>query len=118
MKLCTFDRVQRLPEQRKAGKNQISSVSIYSSKMKCGDCGSGYWSKTWHSTGKYRQKIWQCKHKLEEPCATPHLKEDEIQTLFIKGVNMLVKDKQEIIATHKEMVKTPLLRLLMRFWKT
>ena len=26
--------------------------------------------------------------------------------LFIKSVNMLVKDKQEIIATHKEMVKT------------
>ncbi len=26
--------------------------------------------------------------------------------LFIKSVNMLVKDKQEIIATHKDMVKT------------
>lgn len=44
--------------------------------------------------------------KFEEHCTTPYLKEDEIQTLFIKGVNMLVKDKQEIIAPHKEMVKT------------
>ena len=62
----TFDRVQRLLEQRKAGKNRISSVSIYSSKIKCGDCGSWYGSKTWHSTSKYRQKIWQCNHKFEE----------------------------------------------------
>lgn len=102
----TFDRVQKLLEQRKGGKNRISSVNIYSSKIKCGDCGSWYGSKTWHSTDKYRTRIWQCNHKFEEHCTTPHLKEDEIQTLFIKGVNMLVKDKQEIIATHKEMVKT------------
>ena len=79
---------------------------IYSSKIKCGDCGSWYGSKTWHSTDKYRTRIWQCNHKFEEHCTTPHLKEDEIQMLFIKGVNMLVKDKQEIIVTHKEMVKT------------
>ena len=102
----TFDRVQKLLEKRKGGKNRISSVSIYSSKIKCADCGSWYGSKTWHSTDKYRTRIWQCNHKFEEHCTTPHLKEDEIQTLFIKAVNMLVKDKQEIIATHKEMVKT------------
>ena len=102
----TFERVQKLLAQRKGGKNRISSVSIYSSRIKCGDCGSWYGSKTWHSTDKYRTRIWQCNHKFEEHCATPHLKEDEIQTLFIKSVNMLVKDKKEIIATHKEMVKT------------
>ena len=102
----TFDRVQKLLAQRKGGKNRISSVSIYSSKIKCGDCGSWYGSKTWHSTDKYRTRIWQCNHKFEEHCTTPYLKEGEIQTLFIKSVNMLVKDKKEIIATHKEMVKT------------
>lgn len=101
----TFDRVQRLLEQRKAGKNRISSVSIYSSKIKCGDCGSWYGSKTWHSTSKYRQKIWQCNHKFEEKCTTPHLTEKEIQKLFLEAVNKLVKNKKEIIRTHKEMVK-------------
>ena len=101
----TFDRVQRLLEQRKAGKNRISSVSIYSSKIKCGDCGSWYGSKTWHSTSKYRQKIWQCNHKFEEKCTTPHLTEEEIQKLFLEAVNKLVKNKKEIISTHKEMVK-------------
>ena len=101
----TFDRVQRLLEQRKAGKNRISSVSIYSSRIKCGDCGSWYGSKTWHSTSKYRQKIWQCNHKFEEKCTTPHLTEEEIQKLFLEAVNKLVKNKKEIISTHKEMAK-------------
>ena len=101
----TFDRVQRLLEQRKAGKNRISSVSIYSSKIKCGDCGSWYGSKTWHSTSKYRQKIWQCNHKFEEKCTTPHLTEEEIQKLFLEAVNKLVKNKKEIISNHKEMTK-------------
>lgn len=101
----TFDRVQRLLEQRKAGKNRISSVSIYSSKIKCGDCGSWYGSKTWHSTSKYRQKIWQCNHKFEEKCTTPHLTEEEIQKLFLEAVNKLVKNKKEIISNHKEMAK-------------
>ena len=75
----TFDRVQKLLAQRKGGKNRISSVSIYSSKIKCGDCGSWYGSKTWHSTDKYRTRIWQCNHKFEEHCTTPHLKEDEVE---------------------------------------
>lgn len=101
----TFDRVQRLLERRKAGKNRISSVSIYSSKIKCGDCGSWYGSKTWHSTSKYRQKIWQCNHKFEEKCSTPHLTEEEIQNLFLQAVNKLVKNKKEIISNHKEMAK-------------
>ena len=101
----TFDRVQRLLERRKAGKNRISSVSIYSSKIKCGDCGSWYGSKTWHSTSKYRQKIWQCNHKFEEKCSTPHLTEEEIQNLFLQAVNKLVKNKKEIMSNHKEMAK-------------
>ena len=101
----TFDRVQRLLEQRKDGKNRISSVSIYSSKIKCGDCGSWYGSKTWHSTSKYRQKIWQCNQKFEEKCTTPHLTEEEIQKLFLEAVNKLVKNKKEIISNHKEMAK-------------
>lgn len=101
----TFDRVQRLLEQRKAGKNRISSVSIYSSKIKCGDCGSQYGSKTWHSTNKYLQKIWQCNQKFEEKFITPHLTEEEIQKLFLEAVNKLVKNKKEIINNHKEMAK-------------
>lgn len=36
-----FDAVQKQMVVRHAGKNRHSSVSIFSSKIKCGDCGSG-----------------------------------------------------------------------------
>ncbi len=101
----TFDRVQRMIEQRTSGKNRISSVSIFSGKIKCGDCGSWFGSKVWHSNSKYKQKIWQCNHKFEDKCKTSHLTEDEIKQLFVKGVNSLISNKKEIIATHREMAK-------------
>lgn len=101
----TFERVQKLLEKRKGGKNRISSVSIYSSKIKCADCGSWYGSKTWHSTNKYRTRIWQCNHKFENHCTTRHLKEDEIQTLFLQAANKLLKNKKEIVATHQEITR-------------
>ena len=52
---------------------------------------------------EYRQIVWQCNHKFEEKCMTPHLTEGEIQKLFLQAVNKLVKNKKEIIAIHKEM---------------
>ena len=62
----TFDRVQRMIEQRTTGKNRLSSVSIFSSKIKCGNCGSWFGSKVGHSNSKYRKKIWQCNHKFKK----------------------------------------------------
>lgn len=102
----TFDRVQKMLEQRISGKNRISSVSIFSGKIKCGDCGSWFGSKVWHSNSKYKQKIWQCNHKFEDKCKTTHLTEDEIESLFIKAVNSLIDNKKEIILTHREMAKS------------
>lgn len=46
-------------------KNYTSSVSIFSSKIRCGDCGGFYGSKVWHSNDKYRKVIWQCNHKFK-----------------------------------------------------
>ena len=80
-------------------KNRQSCVSTFSSKIKCGDCGSWYGSKVWHSTSKYRKTIWQCNHKFDgsEKCTTPHLDEDTIRKLFVKAVNILLTEKDEII---------------------
>jgi site-specific DNA recombinase len=64
-------------------------------KSRCGQCGSWYGSKVWHSTDKYRQVIWQCNHKFDndERCATPHLTDDEIKAFFISAVNKLLPEK-------------------------
>mgnify|MGYP000857863979 FL=1 len=99
-----YDMVQRMMEGRKRGRDRISSVSIFSSKLRCGDCGSWYGSKTWHSTDKYKRVIWQCNHKFRgTKCSTPHFTEDEIKELFVRAVNLLLAEKEEIISTYEMM---------------
>ena len=103
-----FDMVQRQMAIRHPGKDRVSSVSIFSSKIKCGDCESWYGSKVWHSNNKYRRTIWQCNHKFDggEKCSTPHLDEGTIQRLFIKAVNILFTEKDEIIANFQAIKDT------------
>ena len=62
---AVFEAVQKQMAVRQTGTNRQSSVGIFSSKIKCGDCGSWYGSKVWHSNDKYRRIIWQCNHKFE-----------------------------------------------------
>jgi DNA invertase Pin-like site-specific DNA recombinase len=106
-----FDRVQILMQAREPGKNRNSSVSIFSSKIICSDCGSWYGSKVWHSNDKYRKVIWQCNHKFdgEEKCSTPHLDEETIKQIFIKALNILCKERDLIIAGFEEIKDTAFL---------
>lgn len=96
----TFDLVQAEIQKRYGEGKKYSGVSIFSSKIKCGECGGWYGSKVWHSTDKYRKVIYRCNHKFDgnKKCSTPHLTEDEIKALFIKAVNRLVEKKDETIA--------------------
>ncbi len=76
-------------------------MSIFYSKIRCGDCGSFYGSKVWHSNDKYRKVIWRCNHKYDDGknCSTPHLDEDTIKALYLKALRILGKERDEIIAT-------------------
>ena len=97
---AVFDMVQQEMQKRKNGTNRHSGVGLFSSKIKCGECGSWYGSKVWHSSSKYRRTIYQCngKFKGDKKCQTPHFNEDEIKTMFVTAVNKLLADKDDIIA--------------------
>lgn len=96
---AVFDRVQKLMAVRHPGQNRNSCISPFSSKIKCGECGSWYGSKVWHSNDKYRKVIWQCNHKFDGDCKcqTPNIEDKEIKELFIKAMNILISDKEALI---------------------
>ena len=97
---AVFDLVQHEIQKRKSGKNRHSGAGIFASKIKCGECGSWYGSKVWHSNSKYRRIIYQCNHKFKDEikCQTPHLNENTIKGLYVNAVNAILTDKDEIIA--------------------
>ena len=95
-----YDLVQvELAKRSKKNEARYSGVSIFSNKIKCAECGSWYGSKVWHSNDKYRRVIYRCNHKFDgnRKCETPHVTEEEIIAAFIKAMNTLITEKDEII---------------------
>ena len=97
---AVFETVQKQMAVRQTGRNRQSSAGVFSGKIKCGDCGSWYGSKVWHSNSKYRRVVWQCNHKFDggKKCCTPHLDEETIKGFFVKAVNILTMEREEIAA--------------------
>lgn len=94
-----FEMVQEEFRRRKAGGGRMQSVSIFSGRIVCGDCGGFYGRKVWHSTSeKYRAYHWHCNNKFQKRCycETPTLKEGSIEQAFLSAVNSLIKKKKEI----------------------
>ncbi|WP_026765479.1 recombinase family protein [Selenomonas ruminantium] len=98
---ATFDLVQAEIERRKngRGKGGYSGATIFSNRIKCGECGHWYGSKVWHSNDKYRRVVYQCNNKFAgaKKCSTPHLTEKEIKEAFVKVVNKLLKGKTDML---------------------
>ena len=65
-----FDYVQeRINARFEIGNTRYSGVTLFSSKLICGKCGSIYGPKPWHSTS-YNNLVWQCRrrHIKENKC--------------------------------------------------
>ena len=94
-----WDLVQAEMAKRKAKGRHHNSLSPFSSKIICGDCGGYFGSKLWHSTDKYRRTIWQCnsKYQGEKKCATPHLNEEDIKRLFLEATSELMADRDALL---------------------
>ena len=96
-----WQKVQDEMAVRKAKGRHHNSLSPFSAKLVCGDCGEYYGSKVWHSTDKYRRVIWQCngKFKGERRCGTPHLSEEDTKRLFLRAVARLTEEREVLLET-------------------
>jgi len=99
--------------EMKRRNQRYSGLSFLGSKLICGDCGSCYGQKVWHSTDKYRKVIYQCNYKFsgKNTCKTKTLNEETIKKAFAKSCSMidpsgLIEDLElglETIETTKEL---------------
>lgn len=103
----TFDLVQHELKKRKQGGSKRCGNNVLSGKIICGDCGSSYGSKLWHSTSKYKRIIWQCnsKFKNNDKCSTPHLNEETIKKAFVDVFNSIISNSDEIICNCESVIK-------------
>ena len=61
-----FDYVQdRLEKRNDVGNARYSGLSLFSSKLICGKCGSKYGPRPWHSTS-YNNRVWQCHRRHDK----------------------------------------------------
>ncbi len=96
---ATFEMVQTEIVRRKQDGRRYSGVSIFASKIKCGECGGWFGAKVWHSNDKYRRVIYRCNHKYGgQKCKTPHVTEEEVKAAFVTAFNKLVTEREEIVA--------------------
>lgn len=94
-----WDMVQVEFAKRKQLGGRYSGNNTFASRLVCGDCGSLYGQKIWHSTDKYRKVVWRCNSKVKgaKKCSTPTLDELEIKARFVKAINILLADKSVLI---------------------
>jgi DNA invertase Pin-like site-specific DNA recombinase len=103
---AVFDLVQAEILRRNSSSSKHSGVSIFSSKIMCGNCGSWFGSKIWHSNDKYRKVIFQCNNKFKGKCTTPHLTEHQIKDIFVSAFNKLMPEKNEILGNMEIIIQT------------
>lgn len=101
-----WELVQRETERRKKLGGRYRSNDILCCRIVCGDCGTFYGSKVWHSTDKYRRVIWQCNAKYKYNCNTPKYDDDTIKKGFINALNQLISDKDNILDDCRIIQKT------------
>jgi len=102
-----FELVQHEIKKRKNSKGYKTGGGCFSGKILCGECGSFYGSKVWHSTSKYRRIIWQCNSKFKntEKCNTSHIYEDKLKQAFIGAFNSILKNKDEILQGYEAIIQ-------------
>lgn len=100
----TFELVQNELARRYPKRHQLHRNSPFTARIICGDCGSYYGRKVWHSNSSYRKSIWRCNKKYEQVtvCTTPNLTEAEIKAAALKAFNRMLAEKARYIRSFEE----------------
>jgi len=105
----TFNLVQAEIQRRRNNGKAHTGLHVFSGKIICGECGGFYGSKVWHSGTKYKRTVWQCNEKYKSKgkcgCQTPHFYETDIQQIFIRAINQVFKNKDQLIADYNEILQ-------------
>ncbi len=104
-----FELVQAEMVRRKGLRATYSGNTVFASRIICGDCGSFYGAKVWHSNSPYRKIIYRCFNKYadkDHKCETPHLTEEDIKAAFIEVFNLMMADKPAVIEVCRVMQDT------------
>ena len=97
--------VQDEMKRRKEKAGYHHGLSPFAGKIYCGECGSVFGPKVWHSNDPYRKVIWRCNEKYHrkgkngeagEHCSTPHLTEGEIKEAFCRALGELIADRDRL----------------------
>ena len=106
-----WDQVQIEIGRRKVLGKHYSSGGVFACKVVCGDCGSFYGPKVWHSTDPYRTVIWRCNGKYatseskRKRCSCPHIREEELIERFQSVLGRILARKPIIMATCEEAIR-------------
>jgi hypothetical protein len=92
---AVWDFVQAELAAIKKGRRSASRQRTFSGKIRCGQCGSWYGSKTWHAGSKYEKRVWRCNHKYDggSVCTTPHLSDQQLQVAFVEAVREMLAER-------------------------
>ena len=105
---ATFDLVQQEMERRRPNRRQLHKSSPFNAKIICGQCGSYYGRKVWHSNSKYRKQIWRCnrKYEAETVCVTPNIDEPVLEAAFVEAFSKVLSNKEQHIVRLEKMLPT------------
>ena len=56
------------------------------------------WLKKWHSDSTYEKEVLQCNDEFKNKSQTPTLDEDVVKRCFLKAYNLMVANKDNLLA--------------------
>ena len=118
----TYNLVQAEMRRRATLGKQLSGSGLFFGKIICGQCGSFYGTKVWHSNSQYRRIVWQCnnkyssskqqkldcsdQHKNKTKCMTPHISGDDVKSSFVAVFQQLIGDKSKYVRMIKKEIES------------